>query len=210
MRAGPGRTYRFYTGSPLWPFGFSMSYTSFSVQLLSVVTSGDGTSNGTSGDGTSNGGIAVGAGGLLRNIPTDQPKATFAIKITNTGKVAGAKVVPAFVTAAVPAEASSAGQDQKNRPHSLDAGSGGGGPIRSMVDVQKVFLQPGESATLTLTTNRWPSFCTFCTVDEAGLRAVRPGIYTFQLGGDAAGFRSNLPLAHVNVTLTGPTVPTPM
>jgi hypothetical protein len=27
----PGRTYRFFTGTPLWPFGHSLSFTSFAV-----------------------------------------------------------------------------------------------------------------------------------------------------------------------------------
>lgn len=31
MTAGPGRTYRFYRGVPLWPFGYGLSYTTFQV-----------------------------------------------------------------------------------------------------------------------------------------------------------------------------------
>lgn len=31
MRAGPGRTYRFYTGQPIFEFGFGLSYTSFNI-----------------------------------------------------------------------------------------------------------------------------------------------------------------------------------
>merc|ERR1711912_51531 len=31
MVAGPGRSYKFYTGTPLYPFGFGLSYTSFSL-----------------------------------------------------------------------------------------------------------------------------------------------------------------------------------
>ena len=31
MRSGVGRTYRFYTGEPLWPFGHSLSYTTWQV-----------------------------------------------------------------------------------------------------------------------------------------------------------------------------------
>ncbi len=30
MAAAPGRTYRYYTGTPLFPFGFGLSYTKFS------------------------------------------------------------------------------------------------------------------------------------------------------------------------------------
>ena len=32
MQAGPGRSYRFYTGKPLFPFGFGLSYTSFKLE----------------------------------------------------------------------------------------------------------------------------------------------------------------------------------
>lgn len=32
MTAGTGRTYRFYTGEPLWHFGFGLSYSTFSLQ----------------------------------------------------------------------------------------------------------------------------------------------------------------------------------
>lgn len=31
MSDGPGRTYRYYKGTPLWPFGFGLSYTNFSI-----------------------------------------------------------------------------------------------------------------------------------------------------------------------------------
>ena len=32
MAAGPGRTYRYYTGRPLWPFGHGLSYTTFELE----------------------------------------------------------------------------------------------------------------------------------------------------------------------------------
>jgi hypothetical protein len=32
MDAGPGRTYRYYTGTPVWAFGEGLSYTTFSIE----------------------------------------------------------------------------------------------------------------------------------------------------------------------------------
>ena len=31
MSLAPGRTYRYFTGTPLFPFGFGLSYTSFDL-----------------------------------------------------------------------------------------------------------------------------------------------------------------------------------
>lgn len=33
----PGRTYRFYTGEPLWPFGFGLSFTQFELTWASTL-----------------------------------------------------------------------------------------------------------------------------------------------------------------------------
>merc|ERR1712039_534636 len=35
MAKAPGRTYRYFTGEPLWPFGFGLSYTDFKLRVLS-------------------------------------------------------------------------------------------------------------------------------------------------------------------------------
>jgi hypothetical protein len=34
MNDSPGRTYRYYTGQPLWPFGFGLSYTTFNLTWI--------------------------------------------------------------------------------------------------------------------------------------------------------------------------------
>lgn len=47
----PGRTYRYYTGEPLYPFGFGLSYTDFDIQEVnwpknpSLMTDGSNTLN---------------------------------------------------------------------------------------------------------------------------------------------------------------------
>src|SRR6185437_13591819 len=56
-----GRTYRYFTGQPLWPFGYGLSYTSFKYGNLTLPAAP----------------IAAGA-------PLNA-----SVKVTNTGKLAG-------------------------------------------------------------------------------------------------------------------------
>lgn len=73
MRAAsnnPGRTYRYYTGEPLWEFGHGLSYTTFKTTWLSSLPA------------------------------TIAPSAvlSFRVKVQNTGRRAGDEVVLAFVS----------------------------------------------------------------------------------------------------------------
>lgn len=76
MRSGPGRTYRFYQGKALWPFGFGLSYTSWNV--------------------------AVGVPATVRASTQDAALdgLRFNVRVTNVGSVAGARVLHAFVSEA--------------------------------------------------------------------------------------------------------------
>jgi beta-glucosidase len=67
-----GRTYRYFTGEPLFPFGFGLSYTTFAYHNLHLPT-----------------GASAG----------DEVKA--AVEVENTGKMAGEEVVQLYVTPAV-------------------------------------------------------------------------------------------------------------
>ena len=64
-----GRTYRYFQGQPLWPFGFGLSYTTFSYSAL-------GLANAT-----------INAGDPL----------DVAVNVTNTGKLAGDEVVQLYL-----------------------------------------------------------------------------------------------------------------
>jgi beta-glucosidase len=64
-----GRTYRYFTGEPLWPFGFGLSYTTFKYSGLSLP------------------GSAIAAGEPL----------DFTATVTNTGKLAGDEVVQLYL-----------------------------------------------------------------------------------------------------------------
>ena len=79
----PGRTYRFYTGKPVLPFGFGLSYTTFTYVLLSGVSSDRVT--------------------LAKDLVTDKKAlqaeaASYYINVTNTGKIAADDVVLGFLT----------------------------------------------------------------------------------------------------------------
>jgi len=74
MRAAPnnpGRTYRYYTGTPLWEFGFGLSYTTFKTTWMSSPPS---------------------------TVHASNSEVSFRVRVTNTGPIAGDEVVLAFIT----------------------------------------------------------------------------------------------------------------
>ena len=64
-----GRTYRYFTGEPLWPFGYGLSYTTFSYDDLTLPQA------------------PIAAGASL----------DASVRVTNTGKVAGDEVVQLYL-----------------------------------------------------------------------------------------------------------------
>ncbi|MFL6208561.1 MAG: glycoside hydrolase family 3 C-terminal domain-containing protein [Pyrinomonadaceae bacterium] len=65
-----GRTYRYFTGAPLYPFGYGLSYTTFAYSGLKITPARIG----------------------------PQQQATVRVTITNTGKLAGDEVVQLYIT----------------------------------------------------------------------------------------------------------------
>lgn len=74
-----GRTYRFSTATPLWPFGFGLTYTSFTVQWHGASSATVRT--------VSTADLAPGGSG-----------ASVSATVRNTGRMLGSKVVQVFVT----------------------------------------------------------------------------------------------------------------
>merc|ERR1711981_75133 len=97
----PGRTYRFSTAPTMFPFGHGLSYTDFQLTWSDVGPS------------------SVTVSELRDGIHTHT------VKVKNIGKVAGAKVIQAFVTHL---------QTTDNAPSP---------PFRSLFGIQKVFLAAG-------------------------------------------------------------------
>ncbi len=79
----PGRTYKFYTGQPVFEFGFGLSYTTFSYQWYNESTS-----------------ISYSIQSLMKNNPdrVNFRMQSFRVNVTNTGMRDGNDVVLAYVT----------------------------------------------------------------------------------------------------------------
>ncbi|KAH3767627.1 beta-D-xylosidase 2 [Pelomyxa schiedti] len=73
MSVTPGRTYRYYTGTPLWPFGWGLSYTNFSLTWYDPQAS-------------------------LPEVVNTLQTTYYRVNVTNTGTLAGDEVVLAYVT----------------------------------------------------------------------------------------------------------------
>ena len=128
-----GRTYRYFTGEPLWPFGYGLSYTTFKYADLTLPRTP----------------IAAGA-------PLDA-----AVKVTNTGKVAGDEVVQLYLKF-------------PDLP---------GAPIRALRGFQRVHLAPGETRVVKFHLEQRD----LSMVTQAGDRIIADGRYTVSVGGGQPG-----------------------
>ncbi|EGD77165.1 beta-glucosidase [Salpingoeca rosetta] len=113
----PGRTYRFYTGKPVYEYGTGLSYTSFSyhIHYLNTMDTSLATVQTYVQDAKQN----------HKFIRYDAPEFTrVEVNVTNVGRVAGADVVQVFVEPKTPAEL--------------------GAPIKTLIGFERVFLNPGQ------------------------------------------------------------------
>jgi beta-glucosidase len=128
------RTYRYFSGDPLFPFGHGLSYTTFAYGHLEVPET-------------------VQAG----------REVVVSALVANSGSRAGEEVVQLYVTddsAAVPV------------------------PIRSLVGIRRVYLEPGEVRRIEFRiTPRQVSL-----IDDTGRRVIEPGTFTVSVGGKQPGF----------------------
>jgi len=143
-----GRTYRYFHGSPLFPFGHGLSFTTFAYGDLELPPS-----------------VPAGADVQL------------SVTVVNTGTVAGGEVVQLYLA---------------------DLEASAPVPIRSLVGVRRIFLEPGERARLhfELTARQ------LSLIDTQMERVVEPGYFEISVGGKQPGF-SGAADAHTTRVVTG-------
>jgi beta-glucosidase-like glycosyl hydrolase len=154
----PGRTYRFYTGTPVFKFGEGMTYTNFDTSLaLRKLTADELPDNATDVRTLVEEEAAI-TQSLTHISASKVVDAT--VTVTNSGDMAGDHVALLFASA----PAGIAGQD--------------GNPIQSLVAYERVTLQPGETTTVSLdVTTR-----ALTLIDEYGEGFTAGGEWKFWLG----------------------------
>ena len=116
LRSEEGITYRYYTGTPLWEFGFGLSYTTFKFEPINTT-------------------VSVSSRDMITNYQkyfesrgvTDSP-AQYKVKVTNTGMTSSDCVVLGFIT--------TSSTTQTGHINS---------PLKELFDYDRIFLQSGES-----------------------------------------------------------------
>jgi hypothetical protein len=149
----PGRTYRFLTLTPVYPFGFGLSYTNFTYAWSQ-----------------SNVG-ALRDGGVLHEAHLHKelhasraaphlaaPLGTITVKVTNTGSRAGDDVVLLFVVPPNPG---------KN-----------GAPLQMLSGFTRIFLEPGSSEVVSFTVTAQ----TLAWTRESGEKLPEAGEWRFVVG----------------------------
>lgn len=152
----PGRTHRFYTGKPVLPFGYGLSYTTFKYELHAHPPSDRVVSLAPVRALLDQ---AAGAGRTFVKLDDAKaPRVQYAINVTNTGTVASDDVVLGFVT---------------------PPGAGKGGvPLQSLFGFERVHVRAGETVTVWL----YPTLAELSLVGEDGMRHAAAGEYTVSFG----------------------------
>ena len=67
--------------------------------------------------------------------------------------------------------------------------------IKELFAMEKVRIAPCASQRVVVRTDSLPGTCTFCSINEDGVAAVRPGLFTVTIGGGGRGSGSTI-LSH--------------
>ena len=149
----PGRTYRFYTGVPIIPYGFGLSYTTWQYTPVAGATAPSFAALDAAAR-------AHAATGVIGHIPAalKTVAADYYVNVTNTGAVDSDDVVLGFV---VPP---GAGQD--------------GVPLQELFGFERVHVPAGATVTVYLGAQG----VRFTQPDAAGVRHARAGEYKVRFG----------------------------
>jgi beta-glucosidase len=158
-----GRTYRYFTGDALFPFGHGLSYTRFAYRDLSAPAS----------------------------VPAGQP-VELSVDVENSGDRAGEEVVQVYVTHVVRSPESGVrspesvvrSQSTADIGHRTPDVQDASLPIRALAGFTRVALKPHERTTVRfeLTPRE------LAIVNEQGQRVVEPGVVRIVVGGKQPGF----------------------
>jgi hypothetical protein len=152
----PGRTYRVYTGTPVVPYGFGLSYTTFTYTPIPGPTpplAGRFAAVKAAAE-------AHAAGGVLGHIPKGLQSiaADFYVNVTNTGSLDADDVVLGFL---------------------VPPGAGVGGvALQELFGFERVFIPAGQTVTVYLGAQG----VAFTQADTEGVRRFWPGDYTVRYG----------------------------
>jgi len=169
----PGRTYRFYTGETVLPFGYGLSYSTFSYSTARVDAVSKLPLSAT--DASRPVSLAPVRALVERTkaahrtffaqaeLDAAAPMVTYQVNVTNTGSVDADDAVLGFLT---------------------PPGNGTDGvPIKQLFGFERVHVKAGETVSVYL----YPALSEFTQVNAAGLREVIAGEYSVGFGEPRSG-----------------------
>ena len=175
LGTNPGRTYRFYTGEAVVPFGFGLSYTTWSYALHAAprrvslarvrallaqttfrMRATSSTTSSTASTTAST--TASSPATAFPRLADDAPAFQYAVNVTNTGSMDADDVVLGFLT---------------------PPGAGTGGlPLKTLFGFERVHVKAGKTVTVYLA----PTLSDFAPVMRDGERRALPGVYRISVG----------------------------
>jgi hypothetical protein len=151
----PGRTYRFYTGTPVVPFGFGLSYTTFTYTPIPgpVPPAGRFAAVKAAAEEHAANGVFGHVPASLQTVAVD-----YYVNVTNTGSLDADDVVLGFM---------------------VPPGAGTGGvALQELFGFERVFVPAGQTVTVYLGAQG----VSFTQADKDGVRRFHPGTYTVRFG----------------------------